>query len=171
MASIDNGALGSKRSIQATPRIDMTPMVDLGFLLITFFIFTTSLSQQQAMRLFMPKGNTETGVKESSSLTVLLSEKAVYAYQGRWQQALKEGRVQRTTLGTFTGLGAAIRTLQERLRTGQGRKADELVLLIKPGKTASYNQIIDALDQATIHLVKHYAIVEPDAGETAFMKE
>ncbi|RYZ22264.1 MAG: biopolymer transporter ExbD [Chitinophagaceae bacterium] len=169
MASIDNNVPGTKRTVRTNPRIDMTPMVDLGFLLITFFIFTTSLSQEATMRLVMPKAGPELPMKESSSLTVLLTDNAAYAYHGRFETALAAHRVQRTVLATYTGLGDVIRRLQARLAATKGRAADELTLLIKPSASASYQQMIDAIDQAIIHRVKRYAIVDADAEEEAFL--
>jgi biopolymer transport protein ExbD len=167
MATIETPALGSKRAGRANPRIDMTPMVDLGFLLITFFIFTTSMSQDFALKLVMPKAGPEMPSAESGTLSVILSEKGVYAYRGQWEGALKEGRVQKTTLATYTGIGEGIRQLQKDL-AARGHK-DELMLVIKPTKSASYTQVIDALDQALIYQVKRYAIVDADAGEEAFL--
>jgi biopolymer transport protein ExbD len=168
MATTDTPALGSKRAGSATPRIDMTPMVDLGFLLITFFIFTTSMSQDNGLKLIMPKAGPDMNTPESGTLSLVLSEKGVYAYRGQWEGALKESRVQKTTLATHTGIGEGIRQLQKEL-AAKGRK-DELMLVIKPAKSASYTQVIDALDQALIHQVKRYAIVDADAGEEAYLR-
>ena len=50
---ISNQSKNNKR-IHKNPKIDMTPMVDLGFLLITFFIFTTSMAEPKAMNLIVP---------------------------------------------------------------------------------------------------------------------
>ena len=75
---------GKPRAKQTSTRIDFTPMVDLGFLLITFFMLTTALSKPSMMPLVMPKddGTTEPQ-KESKVLTVLLgAADKIYWYEG-----------------------------------------------------------------------------------------
>ncbi|GAB4093425.1 ExbD/TolR family protein [Flaviaesturariibacter terrae] len=169
MASIDSAALGSKRTAHAAPRIDMTPMVDLGFLLITFFIFTTSMTDNRAMQLIMPADGDGAKTMQSATLSVLLDSNRVFAYRGLWEEAKAGGRVRATSLNTYTGVGASIRALQQDLRA-HGRHDSDLVLLIKPSARAGYRQLVDALDEVLIYRVRRYAVVEPEAAERAYLE-
>src|SRR3977135_1216114 len=78
---------GVKKSKKLSTRVDLTPMVDLGFLLITFFIFTTTMSQPTAKRLFLPKDvdkpEEQNKVKSSAVLTLLLGKNdQIWYYEG-----------------------------------------------------------------------------------------
>lgn len=154
-----------RRLLSRYIRIDMTPMVDLGFLLITFFIFTSSMVETKALKLFMPaKGGVST-IGESTVLTALLgADNHIYLYDGKWEEALNAGRVVPTNYNLYTGAGTLIRARQEAL----GDRRGELMLLIKPTDGATYNNIINALDEVVINGVKKYAIVDPSAEERAY---
>src|SRR5262245_53394161 len=93
MAQIEGGDDGShkkgpgvKKAKKLSTRVDMTPMVDLGFLLITFFIFTATMKSPTTMDLNMPKESDqkdETKIKQSGALTILLGkDDHVYYYEG-----------------------------------------------------------------------------------------
>lgn len=98
-------------------KTDMTPMVDLGFLLIAFFVMTAELARPVVVDLNMPKGDIKSmPVKESESLTVLLGKEGeVYCYPGRWEKAVSENLVVRTNLSFAGGLGQVIRLKQIQL--------------------------------------------------------
>src|SRR3982750_3150842 len=78
---------GVKKAKKLSTRVDMTPMVDLGFLLITFFIFTTTMNTPTTVNLNMPKDTKDekdqTKTKQSGALTVMLGKNdRVYYYEG-----------------------------------------------------------------------------------------
>src|SRR5439155_3901585 len=97
-------------------KIDMTPMVDLGFLLITFFIFTTTMTENKASEIFVPADGTPSNTAASSTLSVILGkDNKVYVYDGIWEDAVKANRIASTGYNVYTGLGSFIRTKQKLL--------------------------------------------------------
>ena len=78
-------SVGVKKSKKLSTRVDLTPMVDLGFLLITFFIFTTTMSEPTSMKLNLPKDVKDPkdfmDLKESSVITIIPSkDNQIYYY-------------------------------------------------------------------------------------------
>jgi biopolymer transport protein ExbD len=136
----------------------MTPLVDLGFLLISFFIFTAALSEPTVTRLIMPREGEETAVRQSHSLTLLLDGKKLYAYEGLWDEARSQQRISEASYDLQTGAGDLIRQKQQ-------RSGNDLVVLIKPLASSSYENVVAMLDEMQINAVKKYALVEATAGE------
>lgn len=149
----------------------MTPMVDLGFLLIAFFVMTTELSKPSVVKLNMPKQGPETPVANSNALTVLLgNNNQIYYYEGNWEQALAGNNIFRTQLSVYDGFGNIIREKQKSLDTYNKKdRRDGLILLIKAGKNASYENVISALDEAMINLVKRYAVLSAEKEEERWL--
>jgi biopolymer transport protein ExbD len=147
----------------------MTPMVDLGFLLITFFVFTSELRRPNTLDLVMPKEGKDMPVAESLSLTILLgNEGQVYYYEGEW--SLK--KVHKASFHVANGIGRVIREKQQLLDLhpvrGEGRNG--LMLVIKPGPGTNYKHIIDAMDEVLINGVKKYAITRPGKEENLYLE-
>ena len=173
MELTNNMPVRRRRGVQvvhAIPRVDMTPMVDLGFLLVAFFVMTTRLSEPVAAKLSMPREGPPMQLGESNALTVLLgSNNSIYYYQGDWDRS----KVVKTSFYVQDGIGRIIREQQRFLAdaniSAEGR--DGLMLLIKAGDQAPYSSVIDALDEALINGVKRYAIVKISKDEGAYLNE
>lgn len=146
---------GKKRSKKASTRVDLTPMVDLAFLLVTFFMMTTTFSKPQTMEINMPvKDKTAKvedqgqNIKASKSLTVILGEfDKVYWYRGTPDTA-------NVSVTDFSPNG--LRSLVLDLN----RRIPELTVIIKPTVQSKYKNVVDALDEMNICDVKRYALVD-----------
>jgi biopolymer transport protein ExbD len=145
---------GVKKSKKLSTRVDLTPMVDLGFLLITFFIFTTTMSQPTAMKLFLPKDTDkpeeQNKVKASGALTIMLGKKdGVFYYEG---ELLPDGSNFKYT--NFKDIRTEI------INKKKATNPEDFVVVIKPGPEATYRNTVDMLDEMTINDVKRYAMVD-----------
>jgi biopolymer transport protein ExbD len=153
-------------------KTDMTPMVDLGFLLITFFVMTVQLSKPAVVNLNMPKDGPPMPVGNSNALTVLIDNNdRVYYYEGDWKKARETGQIFKTNLSVTNGLGQIIRKKQATLDAydqKEGRRG--LMLMIRASHRASYKNVIDALDEALINVVEKYAVLPAEPGETEWME-
>lgn len=145
---------GVKKAKKASTRVDLTPMVDLGFLLITFFIFTTTISQPTAMKLFLPKDTDkpeeQNKAKESGALTLLLGKNNnVYYYEGQLDPSASN--LKSTTMK---------KVRDEIISKKRSTPADDLVIVIKPGNESTYKNVVDMLDEMTINAITRFALVD-----------
>jgi biopolymer transport protein ExbD len=152
---------GVKKGKKQSTRVDLTPMVDLGFLLITFFIFTTTMSQPTAMKLNLPKDvekpEDQNKLKESAAFTVMPSKaNMVYYYEG-----LDPSKLQQTTFKQVRDI-----ILDKKRRTDP----KDFMVIIKPTKDATYKNAVDILDEMTIDGVKRYALVNISPDEYKFVE-
>jgi len=155
---------GVKKAKKLSTRVDLTPMVDLGFLLITFFIFTTTMSQPTAMRLFLPKDTNkpeeQNKLKESAALTVMPGKQnQVYYYEG-----LDPTKIQTSNF-------KAIRDVI--LNKKRSTDPKDFMVIIKPTQDATYKNTVDILDEMKIDDVKRYALVDitPDEYKIVVLTE
>jgi biopolymer transport protein ExbD len=164
---------GVKQMIRHHLKVDMTPMVDLGFLLITFFVMTAELAKPTTTPLYMPKDeDPPTELGKSNALTLLIGDNKVYYYNGDWEKASQTGAILETKLTGKDDLRKIICDKQGLLDISQRHKEgrDGLMMLIKPGSSASYKTVVDVLDEATISRVKKYAIVKLTGEERKWLE-
>jgi biopolymer transport protein ExbD len=145
---------GVKKAKKLSTRVDLTPMVDLGFLLITFFIFTTTMSQPTGMKLNLPKDTDkpeeQNKVKESGVLTLLLGKNdQVYYYEGTLAPDASNLKT-----SNFKDIRSEI------LSKKKSTDPKDFVVVIKPDADCTYKNVVDMLDEMLINDVKRYATVE-----------
>ena len=161
--------LGVRHKKLQPPKMDMTPIVDLGFLLITFFIFTSELTKPKAMDIKVPKDGPSMPTKETTTMTILIGgNDRLYYYYGKEEDAEKENRIHQITYDERTGIGKIIREKQSILRQNRVNK-NELMVVIKPGSESSYKNSVDILDEMLINNVTRYAMTKLSPDEEKFL--
>jgi len=197
MASIDSGGgdnhkkgPGVKKAKKLSTRVDMTPMVDLGFLLITFFIFTATLSSPTTLDLNMPKDTNkdeeQTKAKQSGALTIMLGkDDQVYYYEGEllpenassiFKSTTFKGirdeiiRKKKEVIKNYTPNAACEAKAKEKNKPVSDCYDEDFVVVIKPNEDATYKNTVDILDEMTINQVKRFAMVKISDTEKELIK-
>ena len=157
---------GVKKGKKLSTRVDLTPMVDLGFLLITFFIFTTTMSQPTAMKLILPddkvKPEEQNKAKESGALTILMGDdNHIYYYEGQLKP--DASNFLSASYNGENSIREIIMKKKLQVRSIARDPSDpekDLVIVIKPSSKCNYKNVIDILDEMSINVVKKYALVD-----------
>ena len=179
---------GVKKAKKLSTRVDMTPMVDLGFLLITFFIFTTTMSTPNTMALNVPKKvqdeKDQLDIKASNAMSILLGKsRGIYYYFGQLEP---DGS--NFLSSTFNDIRKVIADKRKEVMSrhihepsceeiwakNNGDKNScrdkDFVVVIKPNSDASYKNTIDMLDEMTINGVKRFAMIDITEDENKLVQ-
>lgn len=178
---------GVKKGKKLSTRVDLTPMVDLGFLLITFFIFTTTMSSPTAMKLAVPKDTKDekdlTKIKQSGALTLILGKAdQIYYYMGeltnpneQWKTATyKQIRdiilQKKKDVVNASGINQSYDDLLKDTTDGSKSSDRDFMVIIKPSADATYKNTVDILDEMKINVVRRYALVDVTDEEMVFVR-
>jgi biopolymer transport protein ExbD len=172
---------GKVRSKKQNSKVDLTAMVDLAFLLITFFMLTTTLSKPQSMDLTLPDkekdptAKNDIKVDENRTITLLLGENGkLVRYMGMLEKPLvapkdfsygKEG-IRKDLLSRMEQV--------KQYSTAKGKPKDGMIVIIKPSKKSTYRNLVDILDEMAIVGVNKtgsYAIVNEFTPEEVKLLE
>ncbi|MBL7977396.1 MAG: biopolymer transporter ExbD [Bacteroidetes Order II. Incertae sedis bacterium] len=159
----------NRRSKKHSTYIDFTPMVDLAFILISFFMLTTTLAEAKMMELIAPKKATEEmtpiDIAVSHSLSLLLLSDNRVAFHA---EPTNEFKIEKANFTTFSsdGLRKVLRDKKQEV-TQKAGKDQNLVVLIKPTSASSYKNLVDVIDELNIANIRRYALMDPDASEVA----
>jgi biopolymer transport protein ExbD len=158
----DSGGKGGKvRVSKKSGKPDMTPMVDLGFLLITFFIYTTTFSKPNTMGFQTPskekdpnKEQQDQEIKESNTITIILGENdRVFWYQ----TALASVTADDLTETDYSDTG-----IRDAILKKKANAIDQNVwtVIIKPSPDATWKNTVDILDETDITASEKKAVVD-----------
>lgn len=175
MAELDTsgkgGGKGGKiRSKKASTRIDLTAMVDLAFLLITFFIMTTTLAKPKAMDMFMPdksKKDVQLPVPETRTMTVWLgANDKIEWFVGA------PGKSQ-PTVDNFGKDGIRKTLIEENKKIEATHAGPEnyMIVLVKPSDHSTYKNFVNMIDEINIAGIKSYGVVDITPAEIAQLKK
>src|SRR6478609_25060 len=168
MAELGGGGGGGKkkgkkvRSKKGSTRIDMTPMVDLAFLLLTFFVMTTTLNKPQTMEITMPEkpkpGDEMPEINEKNVLTLVLGEDdKIYWYVGITDPVIE--------VSNFSATGIRKILLEKKA------ELPKLVVLIKAMDEAKYKNMVDIMDEMNISSMQRFALVDITPTDVQLVKE
>lgn len=167
MAEVSQGGGGGSkdgkvRSKKSSTKIDMTPMVDLAFLLLTFFMLTTTFNKPQTMEITMPeKPKAEDKlpeVNEKKVVTLILgANDKVYWYNGITDPEVK--------VTDFSPNGI------RRVLLTQNSQIPGMIILIKPSEDSRYKNMVDILDEMNITNMQRFALVKITQEDKDLVKE
>jgi biopolymer transport protein ExbD len=171
MAELDTSGGGGKKkgSKKASTRIDMTPMVDLAFLLITFFMLTSSFNKPKTMEVNMPDKNEDPEknkekVSEKQTLTVIMGDKdKVYYFQG----VPSDKPPVEVTDYSDEGIRKVLIAKRKEIQATLGK---DIIVIMKAKDSSKYKNLVDILDEMPIAGIKIYAIVDITPEELELIK-
>lgn len=158
MAQIQQSDSEGKNRSHKGFHIDMTPMVDLAFLLLTFFVMTSALIKPFTLRLDLPQEEgTPPPIPASRVLNLILGENnKIYWYQA------DDPHMQQTS---FSSDGVRKLLLQK------NAQIQKMYVLIKPSDKSTYKNVIDILDEILITEIQRYALVKIEDADQQLMAE
>ncbi|MBD1365206.1 biopolymer transporter ExbD [Mucilaginibacter sp. ZT4R22] len=148
-------------------RVDLTAMVDLAFLLITFFMLTTTLSLPKVMNVAMPDSTNDPEPQAASrTMTICLGkDNHVMYYLGEAKNPIMSATL---TNYSKSGLRHAIMDVRQKVLAATSKS---MMVIIKPGDTSVYENLVSALDEMKITDVQQYAIADIDTKDISMLKD
>ena len=163
---------GKVRSKKQSTRVDMTPMVDLNFLMLMFFMFTTTFSKPNVMDLRLPAKTKKdapppqrTEIDLTNSISLIIGKDNRIFYHQTDQAGLNENTLQETTYDK-EGITKVIEQAKRR-----AKDVKKFTVIIKPTDDAVYKNFVDILDQMTITNSQQYGVTDIKPWEKAIYEK
>ncbi|MCK9409925.1 MAG: biopolymer transporter ExbD [Bacteriovoracaceae bacterium] len=139
---------GKKKRKRIAVRVDMTPMVDVAFLLLTFFMLTTSMSKPQTMEINLPPADQNAEVAASNLMTLRITDDfRIFWNIGEEKPTTVDGANKKERL---INLG--------KLLKDRNRANPKLITLIKVDGKAKYIDMVDVMDELNINEISRFSL-------------
>ncbi|MCB0696101.1 MAG: biopolymer transporter ExbD [Chitinophagaceae bacterium] len=154
-----------------TPRVDLTPMVDLGFILITFFIYTTTLVKPNAMEINTPADYDGGGTSyiDTATITIIPVAEHRFVYYNGMPDSKEE--LQTTDLKAMRDIIMQRQSALRHLPASFSKQAHQLHVIIKPADNSTYEDVVNILDEMLINKVPYYALTDISEEENKLLGE
>jgi biopolymer transport protein ExbD len=180
------GKHSKKRAKKTSTKVDMTPMVDLAFLLLTFFMLATTFSKPKTLEITFPKkkeDTTGTKIPDELATTFLVGEETdqVFYYNGKFKPdttrlekvAMGKDGIRKFLLNRNNKINTQVEDLEGKLKSGaiddstfkamrsKAKGAEDApFVIIKTSKDSKYKTVIDLIDELNITNVGKYAVID-----------
>jgi len=159
---------GKVRSKKSSMRVDLTAMVDLAFLLITFFMLTTTLMKAKAMDMAMPNKDDQKAqlpVPATRTMTILLGS------NDKLEWYIGETGKSAPTVDNFGSTGIRKALIENSDKIKASHNGQPMIVLIKPSDKSTYKDFVAILDEMTITGVDIHAVVDITQPEIDDLKK
>jgi biopolymer transport protein ExbD len=159
---------GAKTAKKLSTRVDLTAMVDLAFLLVTFFMLTTTLTKPVVMSLIMPDktGGITEPVAASRTVTLCLGKnnQLVY-YRGTIEKPIDAPQVMGYKKDDLR------HTLLVTAQKIQKETGKPMIVILKPSEHSVYDNVVNAIDELNITRTSIYAVTDITQKDNDLLKQ
>lgn len=162
---------GGSKQRKKLIRVDMTPMVDLGFLLITFFMFTTNFTKPNVMDLGLPAKNphpptiNDVVIDHKNQITFILGKDNRVFYHQSFKEDLNKNNLKETN---FSGINIT-KIISEAYNNAPNK--GKFTIIVEPTDDANYKNFVDVLDNIAISKKERYGVTDIKPWEKKVYEE
>jgi len=164
--TLSPGKSGARHTNKLPVRVDLTALVDLAFLLITFFMLTTTLSKSKSLPLVMPdKGPVDMAVGASRTMTICLGKNN----QAMWYLGTAENPIiAPKTIAYGADMNKAILATAKQVAASTGKS---MIIIVKPSAHSVYNNLVATIDELNATRTSSYAIADIAPKDIDLLKQ
>ncbi|OVE60784.1 biopolymer transporter ExbD [Chryseobacterium mucoviscidosis] len=162
---------GGSKQRKKLIRVDMTPMVDLGFLLITFFMFTTNFTKPNVMDLGLPAKDphppiiNDVVIDQKNQITFILGKDNRVFYHQSNKEELNKNNLKETN---FSGINIT-KIISEAYNKAPNK--GKFTIIVEPTDDANYKNFVDVLDNIAISKKERYGVTDIKPWEKKVYEE